>query len=127
MKFLISTKSKRTKRLFLIFGIINFLITNIILQISLLFSPTLFATVLSQLVNFLIGYYLYGKKVFNVSRLNSLIFKKYFILSLILWLLNFGFIELFFYYGMNKNLSAIIIIPFLVSFSYLSQKYLIFR
>ena len=127
MKFLISTKSKRTKRLFLIFGIINFLITNIILQISLLFSPTLFATVLSQLVNFLIGYYLYGKKVFNVSRLNSFIFKKYFILSLILWLLNFGFIELFFYYGMNKNLSAIIIIPFLVSFSYLSQKYLIFR
>ena len=127
MKFLISTQSKRTKRLFLIFGIINFLITNIILQISLLFSPTLFATVLSQLVNFLIGYYLYGKKVFNVSRLNSFIFKKYFILSLILWLLNFGFIELFFYYGMNKNLSAIIIIPFLVSFSYLSQKYLIFR
>ena len=127
MKFLISTQSKRTKRLFLIFGIINFLITNIILQISLLFSPTLFATVLSQLVNFLIGYYLYGKKVFNVSRLNSFIFKKYFILSLILWLLNFGFIELFFYYGMNKNLSAIIIIPFLVSLSYLSQKYLIFR
>jgi len=127
MKFLISTQSKKTKRLFLIFGIINFLITNIILQISLLFSPTLFATVLSQLVNFLIGYYLYGKKVFNVSRLNSFIFKKYFMLSLILWLLNFGFIELFFYYGMNKNLSAIIIIPFLVSFSYLSQKYLIFR
>ena len=127
MKLLISPQSKKTKRLFLVFGVINFLITNIILQILLLFLPTLFATVLSQLVNFLIGYYLYGKKVFNIAKLNSSIFKKYLILSVILWLLNFGFIDLFFYYGMNKNLSAIIIIPFLVSFSYLSQKYLIFR
>ena len=127
MNLLINRQSKKTKRLFLGFGFINFLITNIILQISLLFSPTLFATVLSQLVNFLIGYYLYGKKVFNIAKLNSSIFKKYLILSVILWLLNFGFIDLFFYYGMNKNLSAIIIIPFLVSFSYLSQKYLIFR
>ena len=127
MNFLNSPKRKRTKRLFLIFGIINFLITNIILQISLLFLPTLFATVLSQLVNFLIGYYLYGKKVFNVTKLNNFIFKKYLILSVILWLLNFCFIELFFLYGLNKNLSAIIIIPFLVSLSYLSQKYLIFK
>lgn len=127
MKLLISPQSKKTKRLFLVFGVINFLITNITLQILLLFLPTLFATVLSQLVNFLIGYYLYGKKVFNIAKLNSSIFRKYLILSVILWLLNFGFIELFFYYGMNKNLSAIIIIPFLVSLSYLSQKYLIFR
>lgn len=127
MKLLISPQSKKTKRLFLVFGVINFLITNITLQILLLFLPTLFATVLSQLVNFLIGYYLYGKKVFNIAKLNSFIFRKYLILSVILWLLNFGFIELFFYYGMNKNLSAIIIIPFLVSLSYLSQKYLIFR
>ena len=127
MNLLINRQSKKTKRLFLAFGFINFLITNIILQILLLFLPTLFATVLSQLVNFLIGYYLYGKKVFNIAKLNSSIFKKYLILSVILWLLNFGFIDLFFYYGMNKNLSAIIIIPFLVSFSYLSQKYLIFR
>lgn len=127
MKLLISPQSKKTKRLFLVFGVINFLITNITLQILLLFLPTLFATVLSQLVNFLIGYYLYGKKVFNIAKLNSSIFRKYLILSVILWLLNFGFIELFFYYGLNKNLSAIIIIPFLVSLSYLSQKYLIFR
>ena len=70
--------------------------------------PTLFATVLSQLVNFLIGYYLYGKKVFNIAKLNSSIFKKYLILSVILWLLNFGFIDLFFYYGMNKNLMPLL-------------------
>ena len=77
MNFLASPNRTKTKRLFLIFGIINFLITNIILQIALLFLPTFFATVLSQLVNFSIGYYLYGKKVFNISRLNNLIFKKY--------------------------------------------------
>ena len=127
MNFLASPNRTKTKRLFLIFGIINFLITNIILQIALLFLPTFFATVLSQLVNFSIGYYLYGKKVFNVSRLNNFIFKKYLILSVIIWIINFGFIDLFFYYGVNKNISAIVIIPFLVSFSYLSQKYLIFK
>ena len=43
--------------------ITNELFTNLVLQISLFLIPTLFATVLSQAVNILIGYFLYGKKV----------------------------------------------------------------
>mgnify|MGYP001205926359 CR=1 FL=1 len=64
------------KRLFLIFGVVNFLITNLILQILLLLSPTFVATVFSQLVNVIIGFYLYGEKVFKFKKLNKSILKK---------------------------------------------------
>ena len=117
----------REKRLFLVYGILNFLITNFILQISLLILPTLVSTALSQFVNLVIGFYIYGKKVFKFKRLNNIVFKKYLFLAIILCLLNFGFIELFFYYGINKNLTASVIIPLLVLISYLSQKNYVFK
>ena len=117
----------RSKKLFLGYGILNFLITNFILQISLLIMPTLLATFLSQLTNLIIGFYIYGKKVFKFKRLNNFVFKKYLFLGLILCLLNFGFIQLFFYYGVNKNLTACIIIPLLVIISYLTQKNYVFK
>ena len=109
------------------YGILNFLITNIILQISLLIMPTLIATVLSQLVNFSLGYYLYGKKVFKINKLNNNIFRKYLFLAGILWISNFILIESFFYLGVSKNLTAILIIPLLVFISFTSQKKFIFK
>ena len=127
MKIIETLKINSKKKLFLVYGIFNFLITNSILQISLLIMPTLFATVLSQSTNLIIGFYIYGKKVFKLNRLNNQVFKKYLFLALVLWLLNFSFIELFFYFGINKNLSAIIIIPPLVILSYFSQKNYVFK
>ena len=127
MKILKKLLKTGEKRLFLIFGIINFLITNIFLQIALLIIPTFLATVLSQIINFLIGYYLYGKKVFKIKNLNNYVFKKFLLLALFLWLLNFGFIQTFFYYGYNKNLTAILFIPILVCISFLTQKYFVFK
>jgi len=118
---------ERQKKLFLIYGIINFLISNIILHISLLIIPTLLATLLSQFVNLMIGFYIYGKKVFKFKKLSNFVFRKYLLLALIMCLFNFGFIELFFYYGINKNLTAIIIVPLLVLISYLSQKNYVFK
>ena len=120
-------KTKGEKRRFLIFGIFNFFITTITLQVLLLIIPTIFATIFSQLVNLIIGYYLYGKKVFKINTLDNLVFKKYLILSLILWLLNFAIIQSFFYVGVNKNITAILIIPLLVAISYLSQRKFVFR
>ena len=120
-------KVKGIKRLFVAYGILNLLISNIVLQSALFLIPTLFATVLSQLVNLFIGYYLYGKKVFKLNELNNLIFKKYLSSSIIAWILNYFVIEFFFNYGINKNLTAILIIPILVYFSFLSQKYYVFR
>ena len=127
IKVLRRFESKGEKRLFLAFGMLNFLITNFTLQVLLLLTQTIFATIFSQLVNLIIGYYLYGKKVFKRNRLNKLVFKKYLFLSLILWLSNFVLIESLFNYGINKNLAAIFIIPLLVLISFLSQKYFVFR
>ena len=117
----------KQKKLFVVFGFLNFLITNAVLQISLLFTPILFSTILSQMINLLIGYYLYGKKVFKLNKLNNLVFSKYFVLALMLWFLNFSIIRLFFYYGVNKNITALFIIPVLVVISYFFQKRFVFK
>lgn len=115
------------KKLFLVFGIINFLITNFVLQISLLLIPTIIATILSQIVNVIIGYYLYGKNVFKIVTLNISIFKKYLLLAIVLWIINFALIQSLFFYGINKNFAAFIIIPLLVFISFFCQKYFVFR
>ncbi|WP_041710636.1 GtrA family protein [Prochlorococcus marinus] len=117
----------KQKRLFLVFGFLNFLITNAVLQISLFFTPILFSTILSQIINFIIGYYLYGKKVFKLNKLTNLVFRKYFALAFILWILNFVFIRLLFYFGVNKNISALVVIPLLVLISYFFQKRYVFK
>tara|TARA_A100001035_G_scaffold276103_1_gene270543 strand:+ start:345 stop:728 length:384 start_codon:yes stop_codon:yes gene_type:complete len=120
-------KIERKQNLFLGYGILNFLITNIFLQFSLLIMPTILATVLSQFINLIIGFYLYGKKVFEYRSLNNLVFKKYLFLAIILWFLNFSFIQIFFNFGVNKNITAIFLIPPLVIISYFSQKNFVFR
>ena len=110
MKIIRTSKNKGQKRLFLAFGVLNFLVTNLTLQVLLFLIPTIFATISSQLINLIIGYYLYGKRVFKIDKLNNSVLKKYVFLSSILWLLNFVLIQSFFYYGVNKNLTAIFII-----------------
>ncbi len=66
----------KQKKLFIFFGFFNFLITNAVLHIFLLFTPILFSTILSQIINLLIGYYLYGKKVFKLNKLTNSVFIK---------------------------------------------------
>ena len=127
MKNIPRSQTKGEKRLFLTFGILNFLITNLVLQISLFLIPTLFATVLSQTVNIFIGYFLYGKKVFKLKELNKFVFRKYLLLALILWMLNFFLIQSLFYFGVNKNITAICVIPLLVIISYLTQRNFVFK
>ena len=127
MKKLVILNINRKKKLFLGYGILNFLITHITLQVSLLLMPTILATVLSQFTNLTICFYLYGKKVFKYNGLNNLVFKKYLLLATILWLLNFSFIQIFFNFGVNKNITAIFCIPPLVLISYFFQKNYVFR
>ena len=115
------------KRLFLIFGVINFLLTNISLQILLLIIPTLFATIISQLINFLLGFYLYGKRVFKVVDLNNVFFKRYLMLAIFLWFLNFVSILFLNNFGINKNIAAFSVIPFLVLISYYFQNRYVFK
>ena len=127
MKIFNNLQINKQKKLFIFFGFFNFLITNAALQISLLFTPILFSTILSQMINFFIGYYLYGKKVFKLNKLTNLVFRKYFFLSFIIWILNFSIIRIFFYFGLNKNITALFLIPVLVAISYFFQKYFVFK
>ena len=117
----------KQKKLFVVFGFFNFLITNAALQISLLFIPILFSTILSQTINLLIGFYFYGKKVFKLNKLTNHVFRKYFVLACILWFLNFSIIGSFFYFGVNKNITALFVIPLLVAISYFLQKRFVFK
>ena len=117
----------KQKKLFIFFGFFNFLITNAVLQISLLFTPILFSTILSQIINLLVGYNLYGKKVFKLNKLTNLVFKKYVLLAVILWILNFVIIRSFFHFGVNKNITALFNIPLLVIISYFFQKRYVFK
>ncbi len=113
---------------FLFLGLINLFFTNLILQISLLFLPIWFSTLLSQSINLLIGFYLYGKFVFkkNIKSLKK--FFKYFIIAIISWILNTTLIYILSrLIGYTENLAAIFVIPFLVSYSFLAQKYFVFK
>ena len=116
-----------TKRLFLLFGSINFILSNIFLQVSLVFLPTFLATIFSQLINLMIGYYLYGKKVYKLNKYSNSVLKRYLLIAGLSWLINFSLIQFLFSFGINKNYTAVFIIPLLLSFSFLCQKYYVFR
>ena len=117
---------KSRKSLFIFYGILNTLITNFLLQISLLFFPVILATLFSQIFNLNFGFYLYGKKVFEVKYLRKRYYFKYLIISLFLWNVNWICISFLNSYNISKNLSALIVIPFLALISFMYQKYFIF-
>ena len=114
------------KRLFLFYGIANFLITNSVLHLLLLVTPILVATIVSQLINLIIGFYLYGKRVFKMDILTYREFRKYLFLVSFNWILNYLSITFMYENGINKNLAAIYTLPFLVLISYFFQKKYIF-
>ena len=118
--------SKGRKRLFLFYGIINFLITNLVLHLLLFVIPIFLATIASQITNLIIGFYLYGKKVFKMKNLTYQEFRKYILLASFNWTLNYISIRFMYENGINKNLAAIFTIPFLVLISYSFQRKYIF-
>ena len=122
--FKVSSPGK--KILFLYYGITNFLITNLVLHLLLLVIPIFFATIASQITNLIIGFYLYGKKVFKMKNLTYQEFRKYILLASFNWTLNYVSIRFMYENGINKNLAAIFTIPFLVLISYSFQRKYIF-
>ena len=118
--------SQGRKRLFLFYGIANFLITNSVLHLLLLVIPIFLATIVSQITNLIIGFYFYGKKVFKMKNLTYQEFSKYVLLASFNWTLNYVSIRFMYENGINKNLAAILTIPFLVLISYSFQRRYIF-
>ena len=126
-RYLLNLRNK-TKSKFLFFGILNFLITQIILALSLLLLPVYIATFISQTTNVLIGYYVYSRFVFNFKKnYSSKNFILYISYAILIWLINwFAIYFININFNINKNLIAILVLPFLVIFSYLVQKNIIF-
>lgn len=118
---------QRKEFLFIFYGLINVLLTNILLQCLLLLISTIYAALLGQIFNFLFGLYFYGKKVFKVFSLTNKHFLKYFLLNIMVWNLNWILIEEISTFGISKNLVSLIIIMPLAFFSYVIQKYFVFR
>ena len=117
---------KGRKRLFLFYGIANFLVTNSVLHLLLLVIPIYLSTIVSQITNLIIGFSLYGKKVFKINNLTYKELSKYILLASFNWILNYLSIRFMHESGIHKNLAAIFTIPFLVFISYFFQKKYIF-
>ena len=118
----------RQGKKFLFYGALNFFITNTVLQLLLFFSNVWLATLLSQIINLLIGFVLYGKYVFKVNKLKESIFIKYLIFAFFAFVLNAKLIIYFsITYEISKNLASAILVPFLTSISFIIQKFLIFK
>ena len=118
----------KQSRLFIILGVINFLITNTTLQILLIFSPIWISTLFSQILNLIIGFFAYGRYVFKNNIIKKRNFLKYIILALFTWYLNTTLILFLFKFGqISPNIGALINIPILTIISFFSQKYFVFR
>ena len=112
---------------FIFYGIINVFVTNLFLQILLISINTIIATLIGQIINLLLGFYFYGYKVFEIKKFKIAYLVKYLLLHLSIWNLNWSLIEVLNSFGFSKNLSALFLITPLALFSYLSQKFIIFK
>ena len=117
----------KKKELFVFYGLLNTILTNIVLQISLFFLSTIVSTFLSQVFNLNFGYYLYSKKVFKVQIIKRNQFINYSIMNFLIWNINWFSIDKITALGISKNIAALLIIPLLALVSYLCQNYIIFK
>ena len=113
---------------FVIFGLINTLITNIFLQIIILLFPLWISTFLSQMFNVTLGFFIYSNLVFKLRRKPLENFIKYFLFSIFTWILNaFLILKMNYHLNINIRISAILAIPLLAILSFYFQKKIIFK
>jgi putative flippase GtrA len=125
-----ANKPKGQKRRFGIAGIINVLITNAALQALLAsnLASIAIATLISQSINTILGYTIYGKLVFRAKGLRERVpVIRYGFLMIGMWLINAAGIELGSTLSLSKNVAAILMIPCLAVLSYITQKHWVFR
>lgn len=118
------------KRRFGLAGVGNVLLTNLILQLLLASNwvGIAIATLISQAVNTIFGYAIYGKVVFKAQGLrHHKPILRYLILMTGMWILNTTGIEIGKTLGLDKNIAAAALIPCLAVVSYVSQKAWVFK
>lgn len=124
------TRTRGRKRRFGLAGIANVLLTNVILQLLLASNwvGIAIATLISQAVNTIFGYAIYGKLVFRAQGLrHHKPILRYLILMAGMWFLNTLGIEIGEAIGLNKNIAAAALIPCLAVLSYATQKAWVFK
>ena len=97
-----------------------------VLHLLLLVIPIFSATIVTQIVNLIIGFYVYGKKVFKMKILTYRELGKYILLASLNWILNYVSIIFMYENGIQKNLAAIFALPFIVLISYFFQRKYVF-
>lgn len=115
---------------FIFFGILNVILSNLFLQILLFlnFIPIDISTFIYIIFNALFGYLIYGKFVFRVVQIIKIKYMiKYSLSLLISWIILNTAIYQFLKINISPNISSIIMIPFLTSYSFLIQKFWIFK
>ena len=102
-------------------------IGQIILHFCLLFLSIATSVFLSNLSSLPLRYYFYGKNVFDLEKHNVRTSIKFIFSSIILWILNTLGTSLIHSFGLNKNISALIMIPFVAWVSFFLQKNYVFK
>ena len=129
-QFLKPTNPFGFKRRFLVAGLANIFLTNLLLQL-LLFSGLISiggCTLISQLFNGMVGYMIYGKFVFASQALRT--FSKpvrYLGLMTSLWLLNWTGIYVLQGLNVSKNAGGLLMIIPLAAYSYTLQSRWVFK
>ena len=129
-QFLKPTNPFGFKRRFLVAGLANIFLTNLLLQL-LLFSGLISiggCTLISQLFNGMVGYMIYGKFVFASQALRT--FSKpvrYLSLMTSLWLLNWTGIYVLQGLNVSKNAGGLLMIIPLAAYSYTLQSRWVFK
>ncbi len=118
---------KYQKRKFLVCGVINIGVTTSILQLGLIALPVAIATFASQVCNACLGYLLYGNVAFRSGQFKKSSVPKYAMTAMLLWCSNTLAITKLESYTNNRNLAALVALPFIAAISYVLQKYWVFR
>ena len=127
MKKLVIFNLNSQKLRFLKNAIYVWSISQIILHVFLLFLSIPISVFLSNISSVPLRYYFYGKNVFGLDNSNFQTILKFIFSSILLWIINTSSISFIVNFGFNKNISALITIPFVASISYFMQKYYVFK
>ena len=130
-QFLKPTNPFGFKRRFLVAGLANIFLTNLLLQL-LLFSGLISiggCTLISQLFNGMVGYMIYGKFVFASQVLLRTFCRpvRYLALMMSLWLLNWTGIYVLQSFNFGKNAGGLLMIIPLAAYSYTLQRRWVFK
>ena len=108
---------------FVLFGFLITLLSNSLLILILFILPLGLATFISQTIHAYLGYVANKYKVFK--RKGDPI--SYILLVIFSWIIQWVLIKTITSLGFTSNISVLIAIPFMVTFSFLSQKFIIFK